>query len=446
MKASGWRWPLAVAAVLLISAASFPWIIAVFLSRSPEISPAFDCAASCSELLKTQTSPSKHALEIAHFPKDELVPQEQYFVSLFGGPCPSPPSACAECASSSALQLVQNGLCVRALRGCQDYTAYCLNAFPLKKNFNGSGTVLRFTDAPSLGHLGTQLCSTLSVLLDRTIPAVRALYFTHESCTAAGGRKYENIWKNVIRPLFEMLADEAGRLRGASPEIFDASQSGPEDSAEIDMQPPAGTCSSFKTAHRLRELAYKRFGVMKERVVGIHNRVSVTFVSRTHSRVITNGEEIVQAIQSTYGDQVSVRTVNFGGSDELAMSLEQQIQVLADTDIFIAAHGAAESLIFALPTNAVVLEILPPGLWFPLFSPLAHAARLHHLFYLAPGDQNDVSNRCSRANLISRKIMNPDMALDCRGANFHVDLAGFLATFWDATQRVVMSAHLYYRD
>jgi len=131
------------------------------------------------------------------------------------------------------------------------------------------------------------------------------------------------------------------------------------------------------------EQLHKRFGVVHESE-HMHQK-TVTLVNRVGARKIINFDELCQHMlfycqQKGYKFKV-VRLEQF--------SFAQQLQLLDDTDIFIAYHGAGLINAPFIRNRGVVIEILPYGFSYTMFYKFATYGRpdiTYHRWSLEKGD------------------------------------------------------------
>ena len=106
----------------------------------------------------------------------------------------------------------------------------------------------------------------------------------------------------------------------------------------------------------------------------------VTVVRRGIERHF-NEDEAYAKVRSGCGTRCDVKYVQFDGDAnpqgvgvdaERVTGYKEQLQVLASTDVLIAAHGAALSSLVALPKGSAVLELFPHNFRYHMYAELAH--------------------------------------------------------------------------
>jgi Glycosyltransferase 61 len=114
--------------------------------------------------------------------------------------------------------------------------------------------------------------------------------------------------------------------------------------------------SSFKSslftgqrdAHVFKQLAYAKAGVNIP-AYGRYPPRQITVMTRS-SRGLYNIEEILEVLKET---GLPVKVINDMG----ALTWQQQVQVMAETGILVAVHGAALTNVIFMPANAVLVEV-----------------------------------------------------------------------------------------
>ena len=101
-------------------------------------------------------------------------------------------------------------------------------------------------------------------------------------------------------------------------------------------------------------------------IIGILNR------EISANRSIVNVDILRDSVQNMTNQPVEISY--FEGKEFL-----EQLQYMMQTDILISPHGAQLTSINFIPACGVVIELYPPGFWFPhFFGPLATSSGLSH--------------------------------------------------------------------
>jgi len=170
------------------------------------------------------------------------------------------------------------------------------------------------------------------------------------------------------------------------------------------MRYPHGQCRDTAQMRDFANHFLASFGLLEEagRAAPLqrapNDTVRVTFVMRKNymahprkstsaDRQISNEEEAVSAVASVEGTRV--QAVSF----EHISTLQEQMAIIAHTDLLIGVHGAGLTFSLFLPPEAAVLELVPPGgaknvhfnyttAWAGLYYrtfPIGHASPKHHV-------------------------------------------------------------------
>ncbi|CEO99585.1 hypothetical protein PBRA_007318 [Plasmodiophora brassicae] len=305
-----------------------------------------------------------------------------------------------------------------------------------------SGASLLYThELPSLGHMGLSLCGVFGALMDADAAPITTIRFHHAECGSTSGGTLDGPWMQVLKPLITAFADEAGRVRGLRPVLEFADQTPTSACFSTRRIPAFGVCRSAATAYAMRRFVYAHFRLERHVVGWSQQPYRITILQRPHYRRFTNVDDLVDLIERRWAARVVVDVVDFGGRGDSSMTLAEQFQVMARTDIFVAAHGAGLAMGIALPPNAVVIEVVPPGFANDLYPVLNHQLGLVHMtHYVATA----TSDRCAISNAydqwefdgheVGRECINPDAGLT-------IDLERFKFTLFDALIRVSTAAH-----
>ena len=137
----------------------------------------------------------------------------------------------------------------------------------------------------------------------------------------------------------------------------------------------------------------------------------VTMLQRPFKRSIVNWDDLVDRVRELVPEDSVIRTVEF--EQESEASAYQQMRLMAlDTDLFIAAHGAALANLLFLAKEAVVIEIFGYFVDVPLYGEFARARGLRgHFAWHAPdarfASPMDVSGAADCVAHWRRSMPNP---------------------------------------
>jgi hypothetical protein len=140
-------------------------------------------------------------------------------------------------------------------------------------------------------------------------------------------------------------------------------------------------------------------------------QVRIGLLNRGSTRSLQNGNEIIAALNTTFGTQASINLINFDGKSFL-----EQFEFMASTDVLLSPHGAQLTSVLFMPECARLNEIDPVGYLVPyFFGTLAHVSGVHHSFiYMGkpPGPERDteVGHKTRSERVQARKKhMAPDV-------------------------------------
>jgi hypothetical protein len=296
-----------------------------------------------------------------------------------------------------------------------------------------SGTLVYSNDAPALGHIGYSLCNLWTSLTDPCSPPVKRVVFRHSACGSASGCDLEGPWLTAIKPMVEAMLDHVEDIGGIRPDV-QFSDSDFSDRIECFQQVysfDGAACVSQKYALSFRILAQTRFNLTR-RVVGAEKPYHITIIRRTHNRLIKNLDELAEMIRMSWVGSVHLEIVDFGDRGSSAMSMRDQLEILANTDILLLSHGAAMSLIYALPINAVVIEMMPTGFYSYLYPRFAQQLGLQHMT-LYPRNEGE---GCGFQLDLFSGALDQERNRTCIGSNVDLALADFAPVIFDALMKV----------
>lgn len=129
----------------------------------------------------------------------------------------------------------------------------------------------------------------------------------------------------------------------------------------------------FEVLHDLREMLYGLYGIQyPERRTCLRKAVVYDHSNSFHS-VIVNGQQITDVLSTKYGlDVVFYHDLN--------LDFASTIDLMADTDLFLAPAGGVMMDVILLPPGAAVIEVTSPGhfSWIGRYRLLAYLD-LHHI-------------------------------------------------------------------
>jgi hypothetical protein len=167
---------------------------------------------------------------------------------------------------------------------------------------------------------------------------------------------------------------------------------------------PRGIFDPPDAALNLRSLVFHRYGILeREQLVTIRvprkNHPRVTLVQRSKSRCIYNLQEVVSMIEVQMGSSPKV-------VDMAQLSIEEQVLLAYNTDIFILVHGGALTHILWLPTCALIIDIYPHGFSIDHHSGIVHWIRksmepAYHIGHLPFAVETSVGQSTTQGPLIS---------------------------------------------
>lgn len=139
-----------------------------------------------------------------------------------------------------------------------------------------------------------------------------------------------------------------------------------------------------KHALEFRRLLLKFYGVDASRV---SSTTSITILRRDEDRHFDE-EKVAQMLRHYLRDQANVSLVTFdnvrGKGSAPPPSHAKQLQILHDTDILIAAHGAGLAGIIAMKPGATLIELFPHNFRYYMYHELAELLGLHYVPYESP--------------------------------------------------------------
>ncbi|KAF3911693.1 hypothetical protein AA313_de0203880 [Arthrobotrys entomopaga] len=142
-----------------------------------------------------------------------------------------------------------------------------------------------------------------------------------------------------------------------------------------DSEFESSRCERSFIADSIRKRTLNHFGIP---LANRDSQITVTFINRVGRRKLLNFDELDRELEQRYPD-VTINRPQFE-----KMTLREQINMIARTDVLIGVHGAALTNIFFLPPQASVVEILPKGLNLKLYRNLANVRGLRYFSAHAP--------------------------------------------------------------
>lgn len=128
-------------------------------------------------------------------------------------------------------------------------------------------------------------------------------------------------------------------------------------------------------AHLFRSRVYSNLGIKPKILNRAHLRV--TILERVKRRV-TNVDEITQILEER---RLSYRSVQLD-----LLSFKEQVTLMSETDLLIAAHGADLTNVMFMQQESAVLELFPSEVWYyELYGKIARNSGLFYTYAL--GDQ-----------------------------------------------------------
>jgi hypothetical protein len=124
----------------------------------------------------------------------------------------------------------------------------------------------------------------------------------------------------------------------------------------------------------------------------------------------------------------------------------QQLQILFETDVLIAAHGAGLASIIAMRPHSTVIELFPNNFRYPMYEELAETIGVHYI-----GIESDIvwPNRCCRykGGTLTNDSLPPPLqhpsfvhgvgARGCKGCDVHIP-----GWYWDVAIRRHLNSYL----
>lgn len=139
-----------------------------------------------------------------------------------------------------------------------------------------------------------------------------------------------------------------------------------------------------QTIESFRETVFSSLGVRE----GLkRNSPRITYIKRNPPRCLTPDVEqrLLQEIKEK--TQLQVHTVDFA-----AIPFEEQLRIIANTDILMGVHGNGLSHLLFLPSNAVALEFFPPTGFTWDYGLLAKVRGISYFGFTFDGCVTDVEN------------------------------------------------------
>jgi Glycosyltransferase 61 len=259
-------------------------------------------------------------------------------------------------------------------------------------------------DAPSLGHLTTDLALLWS-LLSYGIVKIKYVVFLHvDSRRVYDGSRLGKIFTDYLLPLTEITVKSASILRNTPVasilcadewEAKVGAKFGPTISRRhiTSSHPYQVPWFGGLDGSGLRDVVYEHFNISQ-----IYRPLpTLTYIHRTHKRVITNDKEFQEFLTKWASSNGFHYNPVFLGTDSGGKeTLESQVKLFSSTGILVAAHGAACFNSMFMPRNAIVIELMPTSLRWNLFRSLSHSVGVHHIqhFAVAPICSGGEANQC----------------------------------------------------
>ena len=128
---------------------------------------------------------------------------------------------------------------------------------------------------------------------------------------------------------------------------------------------------NFAESRCIHKAAYTRFGIAYNRTS--YNRILYISRSDARYRKVVNEEEVMDALRTIDAHSLMMK---FGN-----ISFEQQVQIVANTDLLISIHGAQLTNALFMRPGSGVIEIFNPKLKTPFYYNLCKNAELKYIAF-----------------------------------------------------------------
>jgi hypothetical protein len=259
-------------------------------------------------------------------------------------------------------------------------------------------------DAPSLGHLTTDLALLWS-LLSIDVLKIKYVVFVHvETTRVYDGSRLGKIFTDFLLPLTEIIVQSTALLRNTpTASILCADEwerklgqkFGPTISRRhiTNSHPYQVPWFGGLDGSGLRDAVYEHFNISQ-----IYRPLpTITYIHRTHKRIITNDKDFQEFLSKWASSNGFQYNAVFLGTDSGGKeTLESQVKLFSSTGILVAAHGAACFNSLFMPRNAIVIELMPTSMRWNLFRSLSHSVGVHHIqhYASAPICSGGEANQC----------------------------------------------------
>ena len=175
--------------------------------------------------------------------------------------------------------------------------------------------------------------------------------------------------------------------------------------------------------------------------------LSVAILKRLEDRRFDE-DQAHSFLQSKFGGVAAFRTVVFDNKslkgrlllNVTALTYVEQMQLLATTDVFIAAHGAALTSIVCMRRGSAVIELFPNNFRYYMFEELARLMGLHYYSYESPTPPSGCAGCTGRKGTPTLDdIHNFNGAKACKKCNIKVSSIDWFYLFKDAASAVWLS-------
>eukprot|EP00754_Rhynchopus_humris_P038951 Rhum_TRINITY_DN2158_c0_g1::Rhum_TRINITY_DN2158_c0_g1_i1::g.6092::m.6092 len=203
----------------------------------------------------------------------------------------------------------------------------------------------------------------------------------------------------------------------------------------------------FRAAWAYRQVLQQHFRLTVPIKQYGRQKLQVSLLKRLEDR--RYGEDEAAAfLEGKFGEVATFRTVVFDNksskgrllSDAKALSYKEQMQLLAETDVFVAAHGAALTSIIAMRRGTAVIELFPNNFRYYMFEELARLLSLHYLPHEArkpPGNCKGCEGRKGTPPIADPHSFNG--AKGCKKCNIKVSKEDWYYLFKDSASAVWLS-------
>eukprot|EP00756_Hemistasia_phaeocysticola_P016902 Hpha_TRINITY_DN15503_c5_g6::TRINITY_DN15503_c5_g6_i1::g.104650::m.104650 len=202
------------------------------------------------------------------------------------------------------------------------------------------------------------------------------------------GPAYSRTWHEATKHWFQAILE----AWGGKPEIIHS-----ENTKDICLARAVTRDETWRwfpgtrTAHAFRTLLTRHLGI--EVPLRLYGKapLAATVVRRLEDRNFDE-EKVGVFIANKFGKVIKPNVVFFDNKDlhgrmlanVSALSYLEQMQLMAKTDIFIAAHGAAMTNVIAMHRGTAVIELFPNAFRYYMFEELIRLLGLHYFPYESP--------------------------------------------------------------